>query len=417
MKPRLPFVAVMLFLIAGQAWAQQAIDPAEGRPVVKWEEARSVVGQTAFVCGKVIGVPTVGKITFINFDAQRPVRFAGVIFDDKLTNFPKPPSEMYNGKIVKISGTVSVFKDQPQIVVTSPAQVEVLDAMPTLVPPKKATGAMAKPGEVVVAAYNMLNLFDEHDDPYKEDEGTPAKPRAEMERLAESIRNLNADVIAVEEVENRFYLERFVNVFLPEMGYRDVVLFEGNDGRGIDVGLISRIPVGEVRSRRHLRFPGHDGGEARFNRDVLAVSLKPKDAEPFDVWVVHLKSNAGGREEAEPIRLAEARELRRLLDEAMTENPDARIIVTGDFNDTPESETIKTIVGTGTNALWSAGSDLQDPTAVSYNRGEFRSVIDFILCSPAMQKEYVKGSFQIPQGAVESTGSDHNPVKATFKLN
>lgn len=417
MKPRSLSAVALLFLIAGQAWAQQAIDPAEGRPVVKWEEARSVVGQTAFVCGKVIGVPTVGKITFINFDAQRPVRFAGVIFDDKLTNFPKPPSEMYNGKIVKISGTVSVFKDQPQIVVTSPAQVEVLDAMPTFVPPKKATGAMAKPGEVVVAAYNMLNLFDEHDDPYKEDEGTPAKPRAEMERLAESIRNLNADVIALEEVENRFYLERFVNVFLPEMGYRDVVLFEGNDGRGIDVGLISRIPVGEVRSRRHLRFPGHDGGEARFNRDVLAVTLEPKDAEPFDVWVVHLKSNAGGREEAEPIRLAEARELRRLLDEELTENPEARLIVTGDFNDTPESETIKTIVGTGANALWSAGNDLNDPAAVSYNEGKYRSVIDFILCSPAMQKEYVKGSFQIPQGAVETTGSDHNPVKATFKLN
>lgn len=417
MKPRSLSVVALLFLIASPAWAQSAIDPAEGRPVVKWEEARSVIGQTAFVCGKVIGVPTVGKITFINFDAQRPVRFAGVIFDDKLTNFPKPPSEMYNGKIVKISGTVSLFKDQPQIVVTSPAQVEVLDAMPTLVPPKKASGAMAKPGEVVVAAYNILNLFDEHDDPYKEDEGTPAKPRAEMERLAESIRALNADVIAVEEVENRFYLERFVNVFLPEMGYRDVVLFEGNDGRGIDVGLISRIPVGEVRSRRHLRFPGHDGGEARFNRDVLSVTLEPKDAEPFDVWVVHLKSNAGGREEAEPIRMAEARELRRLLDEELTEDPEARILVTGDFNDTPESETIKTIVGAGTNALWSAGSDLNDPAAVSYNKGEFRSVIDFMLCSPAMQKEYVKGSFQIPQGAVETTGSDHNPIKATFKLN
>lgn len=411
------FVVAFVALFAQRAVAQPAIKADEGRPVVEWQDARSVVGQMAYVCGKVIGVPTVGKITFVNFDADRPVRFAGVIFDDKLTNFPKPPAEMYKGKIVKISGTVSLFKDQPQIVVTSPSQIEVLDAMPKLVAPKKATGALAKPGEVVVASYNILNLFDDHDDPYKDDEGTPAKPRAELERLAASIRALNADVIAVEEVENRFYLERFVNVFLPEMGYRDVVLFEGNDGRGIDVGLISRIPVGEVRSRRHLRFPGHSGGEARFNRDVLAVTLEPKDADPFEVWVVHLKSNSGGREAAEPIRLAEARELRRLLDEELTDNPEAQIIVTGDFNDTPESATIKTIVGSGSNALWSAGSDLNDPAAVSYNQGEFRSVIDFILCSPAMQKKYVKGSFQIPQGAVETTGSDHNPIKATFKLN
>jgi endonuclease/exonuclease/phosphatase family metal-dependent hydrolase len=410
-------LAVICSILAVRQTCGQAIKPAEGRPVVMWDQARTVVGQTAFVCGKVIGVPTVGRITFVNFDEQRPVRFAGVIFDDKLTNFPKPPAEMYDGKIVKISGTVSLFKDQPQIVVNSPAQIEVLEAMPAHVPPKKPTGELANPGELVIASYNMLNLFDEHDDPYREDEGTPAKPRAEMERLAESIRALNADVIAVEEVENRFYLERFVNVFLPEMGYRDVVLFEGNDGRGIDVGLISRVPVGEVRSRRHLRFAGHDGGEARFNRDVVAVTLEPKDAPPLDVWVVHLKSNSGGREAAEPIRLAEARELRRLLDEELTAAPDAQIIVTGDFNDTPESATLKTIMGEGSNALWSAGSDLKDPAAVTYNRGEFRSVIDFILCSPAMRQRYVPGSFTVPQGSVETTGSDHNPIKATFKLN
>jgi endonuclease/exonuclease/phosphatase family metal-dependent hydrolase len=417
MKPWSLFVAVALLFVSSSTWAQPAIAPGEGRPVVMWEDARPLVGQVAFVCGKVIGVPTVGKITFINFDTQRPVRFAGVIFEDKLTNFPKPPSEMYNGKIVRIRGTVSMFKDQPQIVVTSPEQVEVLDSMPETTKPKQNAAVASKPGEVVVAAYNILNLFDEHDDPYKEDEGTPAKPRAQLERLAESIRALNADVIAVEEVENRFYLERFVNTFLPEMGYRDVVLFEGNDGRGIDVGLISRIPVGEVRSRRHLRFEGHDGGEARFNRDVLAVTLEPKEGKPFDVWVVHLKSNAGGREAAEPIRLAEAREVRRLLDEELAENAEARIIVTGDFNDMPESATLKAIVGNGDAALWSAGSDQKDPEAVTYNTGEYRSVIDFILCSPAMQKQYIKGSLRMPQGSIETSGSDHNPISATFRLN
>src|SRR5688572_27810678 len=103
MTPRsLTLALVCCLLVASQAFGQSAIKPEEGRPVVQWEEARSVVGQYAFVCGKVIGVPTVGRITFLNFDEQRPVRFAGVIFDDKLTNFPKPPPEMYNGKIVKI---------------------------------------------------------------------------------------------------------------------------------------------------------------------------------------------------------------------------------------------------------------------------------------------------------------------------
>ncbi len=370
----------------------------------------------AFVAGKVIDVNTAGRITFVNFDSQRPARFTAVIFEKDLTNFPKPPKEMYADKIVRVGGTVSKFKDQPQIVVISPSQIEVLDKMPPTSAPPKTVAPQSKPGEIVVASYNMLNLFDDHDDPYRDDEGTPAKPRPEMQRLADSIRGLNADVIAVEEVENRDYLERFVSVFLPDMGYDHVVLFEGNDTRGIDVGLISRIAVGKVESNRHVTFPGLDGSSRRFNRDVLEVTLLPKDAPPLEVWVVHLKSNAGGREEAEPIRIPEAQQVRRMLDEELADDPDARIIVAGDFNDTWESETIKTIVGPSEGALWSAGSESQDPALVTYNRGEFRTVIDFLLCSPAMARQFVKGSYRNPQGSVESTGSDHNPISATFRM-
>jgi endonuclease/exonuclease/phosphatase family metal-dependent hydrolase len=412
LRPLMAFL--LLFISAGPARAQ--IRPEEGRPQVLWQEARPLAGQVAFVSGKVINVNTAGRVTFVNFDEQRPARFTAVIFEKDLGNFPKPPKEMYSGKIVRVGGTVSMFKDQPQIVVTKPDQIQVLDKLPESSMPQKPAPPKTRPGEVVIAAYNLLNLFDDHDDPYRNDEVTPAKPRAEMERLAESIRQLNADVIAVEEVENRDYLERFVNVFLPEMGYEHVVLIEGNDMRGIDVGLISRVPVGEVRSRRHVRFTGQDGGPARFQRDVLAVTLEPVDAAPFEVWVVHLKSNAGGREEAEPIRIPEAQAVRRLLDEELAEDPAARIVVTGDFNDTWDSKTLKTIVGQSEGALWSAGSESADPALVTYNEGEFRSVIDFILCSPAMARQFVKGSYRNPQGSVETTGSDHNPVAASFRL-
>jgi endonuclease/exonuclease/phosphatase family metal-dependent hydrolase len=410
-----PALALLLFT-ALSAPSHAQIRPEEGRPQVPWQEARPLVGQVAFVSGDVINVNTAGSVTFINFDEQRPARFTAVIFRDNLTNFPKPPKEMYEGKIVRVRGTVSMFKDQPQIVVTSPEQIEVLDKLPASSMPKKAAAPKTKPGEVVIAAYNILNLFDDHDDPYRNDEITPAKPRTEMERLAESIRQLNADVIAVEEVENRDYLERFVNVLLPDMGYEHVVLMEGNDMRGIDVGLISRIPVGEVRSNRHVRFPGKDGALSRFQRDVLEVTLEPADGEPFAVWVVHLKSNSGGREAAEPIRIPEAQQVRRMLDEEFTEDSSARILVMGDFNDTWDSETMKTIAGQSEGAMWSAGSESNEPGLVTYNKGEYRSVIDFILCSPAMARQFVKDSYRNPQGSIEETGSDHNPIAATFRV-
>jgi PAS domain-containing protein len=204
-------------------------------------------------------------------------------------------------------------------------------------------------------------------------------------------------------------------VFLADMGYQHVVLVEGNDMRGIDVGLLSRIPVGEVRSNRHIRFSGKDGVTSRFQRDVVEVTLEPDDGEPFAVWVVHLKSNSGGREEAEPIRLPEAQQIRNMLDAELAEDPNARIIVTGDFNDTWESRTIQTIVGSSDAALFSAGSESQDPGLVTYDEGEFRSVIDFLLCTPAMARQFVKDSYRNPQGSVEQTGSDLNPIAASFR--
>lgn len=417
---RLAFATSVLLcsLIGVLAHAEPAIHPDEGLKHLGWQDARKAVGETAFISGKIINVNSSGRVNFLNFDTKRPADFVVVVFRENLENFPQPLREMYDGKIVRVRGTVSLYRDKPEMAVSSPDQIEILDEMPATDDGEamKVSRPPAVEGQLVVATYNTLNMFDDEDDPYHADEGTGVKPREQLQHLAESIAKLNADVIAFQEVENRFYLERFVNVFLPELGYDNVVLFEGNDTRGIDVCLISRVPIGPVRSYRHLTFPGPDGTVRKFNRDLLAVTVEPPGAEPLEVWVVHLKSNSGGREFAEPVRLAEASKLRELLDEQLGRDPEARILVMGDFNDTWDSETLKTIVGEGSTALWSASSELGGELPDTYNEGDFHSMIDFILCSPAMAKTYFKGSFQVVPGSVETTGSDHNPVSARFSL-
>jgi endonuclease/exonuclease/phosphatase family metal-dependent hydrolase len=409
---------LLLLFQSGPVAAEPPIHPDEGLKHLAWQDARKAVGESAFISGKIIDVNSAGRVNFLNFDTKRPADFVVVVFREKLGNFPQPLEKMYNGKIVRVRGVVKLYRDRPEMEVTSPDQIEILEELPPIddASAVKATRTPSVEGQLVVATYNTLNLFDDLDDPYRHDEGTPAKPREQLQHLAQSIAELNADVIAFQEVENRFYLERFVNVFLPELGYDNVVHFEGNDTRGIDVALISRVPVGPVRSYRHLKFMGPDGIERQFNRDVLAVTLEPLGAQPFEAWVVHLKSNSGGREFAEPVRMVEALELRKLLDEELAKDPEARFLVLGDFNDTWESESTQTIVGSGPTALWSATSELTGELPDTYNEGEFHSMIDFILCSPAMAKAYVKGSYHVIPGSVPSTGSDHNPVAVSFEL-
>ena len=82
---------------------------------------------------------------------------------------------------------------------------------------------------------------------------------------------------------------------------------------------------------------------------------------------------------------------------------------------------MQTLLGSGTTALWSVASELGENGPgengpETYNKGDFHSMIDYILCTPAMAGAYVKGSCRIVPGSTASTGSDHNPVTASFRV-
>ncbi len=402
-------------VIAGE---QTPIKPDEAIPVVSWEQADLVVGRVAKVRGFILGAGSSGSFVFLNFDQKKPGKFTALIPTANLSQFEGDPQKAYQFKFVEVRGLVTTYQDRPQIKVTEPSQITVLsDESQAKVAPYAPPAFKELSSTITIATYNVLNLFDPVDDPYHDDASTPTKPREQLELVARQIRRANADIIAFQEVENRWYLKRFVDVFLADMGYRYFVHFEGNDLRGIDVCLVSRVPVGPVTSHRHLKFKSPDGKERRMSRDVLAVTLWPSKGEPFEVWVLHLKSNFGGREYAESIRVAEAKLVRRLLDERLKDEADARIIVCGDFNDVFESSTLKTLIGTGKMRMHTFFEAIPESQRITYNREPYRSMIDFIIASEAVAKRYVGGSYAIFDGTVESSGSDHNLVLAKFELN
>jgi hypothetical protein len=72
------------------------------------------------------------------------------------------------------------------------------------------------------------------------------KPPAERAKIAARIAAMDADVLAVQEVEDVTTLTAFATSDLKGLGYKHVVLVEGNDDRLIDVGILSRLPIGAV---------------------------------------------------------------------------------------------------------------------------------------------------------------------------
>lgn len=391
---------------------EPAIRADEGLPLIDWKDAGKFVGKEVVVQGRIEATGRAKTLIFLNFDRGRS--FTAIIRKKNESDFPKPPDAMYMGKLVQIRGRISVFRDKPQIEVSSPDQVKIVDA-------PGETRAADQPavrhdfdGTATIATYNVLNLFDAHDDPYHDDEGTPQKPREELQKLAETIRKVNADVLALEEVENRGILEDFNRAMLGDLGYEHVVCIESNDGRGIDCAVLSRFPVGPVTSYRHLRFDDTRGGKTRFRRDLLRVRIEPPNATAFDVYVVHLKSKRGG-DTTEHVRMAETGAIRRILDEELARDADARFVLCGDFNDTWDSNPIKQLRGSGAGELKAFVTEIPKDTP-TYNKAPYRTMIDFIFCSPAMARQYVAKSIHVVEGSVATSGSDHNPVVMKFNV-
>lgn len=210
-----------------------------------------------------------------------------------------------------------------------------------------------------------------------------------MRNTARVIRDVGADILAVVEAENRPSLAAYNKEILKAVGgtpYRHVMLIDGNDERGIDVGLMTRETF-EVRGMRsHVDDRLANGSEV-FSRDCPEFDIALPGGERIVVLVNHFKSKGYGakaasdaRRQAQAARVAEIYE--RLRGEGVT-----LVAVVGDFNDTPDSAPLKPLL---------KQTDLADIATLpgfanggfpgTYDTSSASKKIDYILLSPALKQ-------------------------------
>ena len=105
------------------------------------------------------------------------------------------------------------------------------------------------PEALRLATYNLLNLFDHVDDPTlsgEDEDIDDAKPAGERRAVAEAIRRLDADVLALQEIESEAALTEFRDEYLEGMGYHYLVSVDTGDPRGIECAVLSRFPLDNV---------------------------------------------------------------------------------------------------------------------------------------------------------------------------
>ncbi len=172
-----------------------------------------------------------------------------------------------------------------------------------------------------------------------------AKDPSETAAIAERILRLNVDVLAVQEAENIAVLRELNTDRLGGM-YRYAALIEGNDPRFIDVGVLSRLPLGAITSHQHRVHPASPAGPI-FSRDLLEVEVLRVNGDKWvTLYVNHLKSKfvpftqdpIAGTAAADARRRLQAETVAKVIGER--QRPDGKYVVLGDFNDSPESETL-----------------------------------------------------------------------------
>jgi len=160
---------------------------------------------------------------------------------------------------------------------------------------------------------------------------------------AQALVATEADVCALQEVENLVTLTAFDTRYIARWAgsaFGERVLHEGNDTRGIDVALLSRLPVIFQRSHARSTFgslgivppEGHGANDHAFRRDCLEVDVA-KDGRALTLFVCHFKSMHGGRKRTRGVRAAEAEAVRRVIGNRFKRPADEDWVILGEFND------------------------------------------------------------------------------------
>jgi len=94
---------------------------------IRWQDAGKHVGKTVTVVGKVVRTNNIGRLTFLNFHRDFRNTLTLVIKQEHYGNFPEPPEKTYRDRVIAASGKVTLHRGAPQIEITSPKQIQILE--------------------------------------------------------------------------------------------------------------------------------------------------------------------------------------------------------------------------------------------------------------------------------------------------
>jgi len=239
--------------------------------------------------------------------------------------------------------------------------------------------------QLVIAFYNLENLYDTVNNPMvSDDEFTPKGDKQYTEeiykdklvKLATVLNDIGMDysklgpaIIGVAEIENDTVLYDLTRHFLLRNKKLKIIHFDSKDARGVDVALLYNptLFIPYTAAALVVTLPGRSK-EFAHTRDILYVQGNLA-GELVHIYVNHWPSRRGGEERSAPARAAAAAICKKHIDSIRLKNEQAKIIVMGDLNDNPTDKSIRKTLNAVGSFTSIQSNQLYNPWVNFYKKG------------------------------------------------
>lgn len=260
-----------------------------------------------------------------------------------------------------------------------------------------------------IGFYNLENLFDTVDDTLINDEEflptgarawTDDKYQEKQANMAKVISMMGIEkapaglsILGVAEIENRLVLKDLAKQEALKSRNYKIIHFDSPDKRGIDVALFYNPSHFTPIAAKPIPLLNFEEGQLLFTRDMLYVKGLLDD-DTLHILVNHWPSRAGGEARTAPWRNSAAKQCRQITDSLRNINNDAKVIIMGDLNDDPTSESMKSYLRCVSDIKDVNKSGVFNPFEDMYRRGlgsnayqDTWSLFDQIVISEGLTKK------------------------------
>ena len=194
---------------------------------------------------------------------------------------------------------------------------------------------------------NQLNVADEEFLPNSAKEYNSVRFKNKSAQLAAVIYGIgkinNASgisLLGIAEVENKMVLKKLADEPMIKKYTYQFIHFDSKDSRGIDVALMYQPAHFKPYQYRSYSLTDATHFTTYATRDILYVQGQ-LDKTWVHILVNHWPSRRGGENASAEKRIWAATVCKRIMDSIENQDPKAKFIVMGDFNDNPNNKSLK----------------------------------------------------------------------------